>query len=53
MLKPFKVKHLEHAVRQALDLPAVTASAELAETERDDASPPAPTNGKGSTRAPS
>lgn len=33
VLKPFKVPHLEHAIRQALDLPAVTASAELVEEE--------------------
>ena len=45
VLKPFKVEHLEHAIRQALDLPAVTASAQLAESERA----PAPTNGKRST----
>lgn len=29
VLKPFKVAHLEHAIRQALELPGVTASAEL------------------------
>jgi CheY-like chemotaxis protein len=34
VLKPFKVQHLEHAVRQALALPSVTASAELVESER-------------------
>lgn len=33
VLKPFKVQHLEHAIRQALDLPEVTASPELAERE--------------------
>ena len=51
VLKPFKVQHLEHAIRQALELPAVMASAELTEDESAaGASPaPAPTNGKGST----
>jgi CheY-like chemotaxis protein len=34
VLKPFKVQHLEHAIRQALALPDVTASAELVESER-------------------
>ena len=34
VLKPFKVQHLEHAVRQALALPSVAASAELVESER-------------------
>lgn len=34
VLKPFKVPHLEHAIRQALDLTDVTASAELVEGER-------------------
>ena len=33
VLKPFKVPHLEHAIRQALDLPEVTASADLVEGE--------------------
>ena len=33
VLKPFKVAHLEHAVEQALDLPKVTASADLDEAE--------------------
>jgi len=33
VLKPFKVAHLEHAIRQALELPGVTASAELVEDE--------------------
>jgi CheY-like chemotaxis protein len=33
VLKPFKVQHLEHAIGQALDLPAVTASANLVEPE--------------------
>ena len=33
VLKPFKVAHLEHAIEQALDLPMVTASANLAEAE--------------------
>ena len=36
VLKPFKVPHLEHAIRQALDLPGVSASAELVERERSD-----------------
>lgn len=36
VLKPFKVPHLEHAIRQALDLPEVTASADLAEGELPD-----------------
>jgi hypothetical protein len=54
VLKPFKVEHLEHAIRQALDLPAVTASAQLAESERAPKAPraPAPTNGKRSTGEP-
>jgi CheY-like chemotaxis protein len=33
VLKPFKVPHLEHAIRQALDLTEVTASADLVEAE--------------------
>lgn len=33
VLKPFKVKHLEHAIRQALELPDVTSSSELVEQE--------------------
>ena len=47
VLKPFKVGHLEHAIRQALDLPGVMASPDLAERETRDegASPPRPTNG--------
>ena len=47
VLKPFKVGHLEHAIRQALDLPAVTASPNLVERETSDdgAAPPATTNG--------
>ena len=54
VLKPFKVEHLEHAIRQALDLPAVTASAELTESESTARTrqAPAPTNGKGSTSEP-
>lgn len=50
VLKPFKVKHLEHAIRQALALPGVTASGELIESEPTDASPTAPPseNGEGS-----
>lgn len=35
VLKPFKVTHLEHAIRQALDLPAVTATSELVEREAE------------------
>ena len=54
VLKPFTVQHLEHAIRQAFELPAVMASAEL--TEGDSAagaSPaPAPANGRGSTSEP-
>ena len=54
VLKPFKVEHLEHAIRQTLELPAVMASAELAESESAaGGSPaPAPTNGRGSTSEP-
>ena len=52
VLKPFKVQHLEHAIRQALDLPAVTASAELTESESTARTPQAPTNGRGSTSEP-
>ena len=54
VLKPFKVQHLEHAIRQALELPAVIASAELTEDESaaGASSPPAPTNGRGSTSEP-
>jgi CheY-like chemotaxis protein len=33
VLKPFKIEHLEHAIGQALELPAVTASSELDENE--------------------
>ena len=33
VLKPFKIEHLEHAIGQALELPAVTASSELDEGE--------------------
>jgi CheY-like chemotaxis protein len=36
VLKPFKVPHLEHAIRQALELPDVTASADLVEGEMPD-----------------
>ena len=36
VLKPFKVPHLEHAIGQALDLPDVTASADLTESELPD-----------------
>jgi CheY-like chemotaxis protein len=34
VMKPFKVAHLEHAIRQALDLPDVTASGGLVEGEK-------------------
>ena len=33
VLKPFKVKHLEHAIGQALELPEVAASSALVERE--------------------
>jgi CheY-like chemotaxis protein len=54
VLKPFKVQHLEHAIRQALALPSVMASAELTEDESAAGPPlaPAPTNGKGSNSEP-
>jgi CheY-like chemotaxis protein len=52
VLKPFKVQHLEHAIRQALELPAVMASAELTEDESAAGASPAPTNGRGSTSEP-
>ena len=54
VLKPFKVEHLEHAIRQTLDLPAVTATAQMTETEGTARTPqaPAPTNGRGSTSDP-
>ena len=47
VLKPFKVRDLEYAIRQALDLPEVTASPNLAESERPEegTAPPATTNG--------
>ena len=47
VLKPFKVQHLEHAIQQALDLPTVTASAELTESESTGqaSTPPGPANG--------
>ena len=47
VLKPFKVQHLEHAIQQALDLPAVMASAELTESESTAgaSTPPAPAKG--------
>ena len=48
VLKPFKVGHLEHAIRQALDLPEVTASPNLAESETpDDGVAPPPTRNGG------
>ena len=42
VLKPFKVGHLEHAIRQALDLPEVTASPDLVESETPDGGSAAP-----------
>ena len=47
VLKPFKVQHLEHAIQQALDLPTVTASAELTESESTAGAsrPPGPAQG--------
>ena len=47
VLKPFKVQHLEHAIQQALDLPTVTASAELSESESTGqaSTPPGPAKG--------
>ena len=45
VLKPFKVGHLEHAIRQALDLPGVTASPDLVESETPDDGAPSTTNG--------
>jgi CheY-like chemotaxis protein len=33
VLKPFKVGHLEHAIRQSLELPDVTADSQLVEDE--------------------
>jgi CheY-like chemotaxis protein len=53
VLKPFKVGHLEHAIRQALDLPRVMASPNLAESETPDegATPPQPTNGRSADKA--
>ena len=47
VLKPFKVQHLEHAIQQALDLPTVTASAELTESESlgQASTPPGPAKG--------
>jgi CheY-like chemotaxis protein len=33
VLKPFRVRHLEHAIRQAMELPDVAASSELVERE--------------------
>jgi len=42
VLKPFKVGHLEHAIRQALDLPEVTASPDLVESETPDDASAAP-----------
>ena len=44
VLKPFKVGHLEHAIRQAFDLPEVAASSNLAENEGPDGGDTAPTS---------
>lgn len=54
VLKPFKVGHLEHAIRQALDLPGVMASPDLAEAETtdQDATPSSPRNGGPSASKP-
>ena len=54
VLKPFKVGHLEHAIRQALDLPEVMASPDLAESETPDpgAAAPPPTDGGPSASKP-
>ena len=47
VLKPFTVAHLEHAIRQVLDLPDVTASPDLVKSERPEEgeAPPATSNG--------
>ncbi len=47
VLKPFKVEHLEHAIRQALELPEVTASPKLTESESSPTAPDAPTTADG------
>lgn len=54
VLKPFKVRHLEHAIKQALDLPEVAASADLVESEAAEkpAEPPTPSNGRGFSAKP-
>jgi CheY-like chemotaxis protein len=54
VLKPFKVQHLEHAIQQALDLPTVTASAELTESESTGraSTPPGPAKDRRSTSEP-
>ncbi len=56
VLKPFKVAHLEHAVEQALQLPEVTASAELVEDDSGshnaEPSPPEPPDGNAPTGTP-
>ena len=41
VLKPFKVEHLEHAIRQAFDLSDVVASPNLAENEAPEDGPAA------------
>jgi CheY-like chemotaxis protein len=52
VLKPFKVRHLEHAIRQALDLPKVMASGDLVEGEMAEqgGGPRAPANGETAAR---
>ena len=52
VMKPFKVKHLEHAIGQALELPAVTASAELTEHERSETTTTGRANGRRSAGKP-
>ena len=51
VLKPFKVGHLEHAIRQALELPEVTASSDLAESETPDDGPAPPATKNGGSSA--
>jgi CheY-like chemotaxis protein len=53
VLKPFKVEHLEHAIRQAFDLPDVAASPELIESELGaGGETPAPESGTTSSTKP-
>ena len=49
VLKPFKVGHLEHAIRQALDLPGVAASSDLVENEKPDGTPATTNGGRSAT----